>query len=138
MLPSQAGRSRQCQYVSVTDSARNFTRTFLVGPSPGPELLEGERDGGLHDIPGGPHEDTSRHDLYARYISHARLRTTTRHSDVQRQYFRGTIVTRSGLRTGARLLHATGQTGNFSSRQTAHEIQAFCLISSTAAESERI
>src|SRR5262245_22107198 len=22
------------------DSARNFTRTFLVGPSPGPELLE--------------------------------------------------------------------------------------------------
>src|SRR5262245_44732074 len=137
MLPSQAGRSGKCQYVSFTDSAPYFTRTFLVGRSPGSEFVRGERDGGL-DITGGPHEGTSRHDLYARYISHARLRTTTRDSDVQRQYFRGTIVTRSGLRTGAGLLHATGQTGNFSSRQTAHEIQAFCLISSTAAESERI
>src|SRR5262249_6352609 len=115
-----------------------FYENFSCRTIAGSRTPRGERDGGLHDITGGPHEGTSRHDLYARYISHARLRTTTRDSDVQRQYFRGTIVTRSGMRARAGLLHATGQTGNFSSRQTAHEIQAFCLISSTAAENERI
>src|SRR5262245_8610726 len=138
MLPSQAGRSGKCQYVSFMDSAPYFTRTFLVGRSPGSELVRGERDGGLYDITGGPHEGTSRHDLYARYISHACFRTTKRDSVVQRECFRGAVVTRSGLRANAGLLHATGQTGNFSSRQTAHQIQAFCLISSTAATSERI
>src|SRR5262245_18429717 len=107
MLPLQSGRSRQCQYVSVTDSARNFTRTFLVGPSPGPELLKGERDGGLHDITGGPHEGTSRHDLYARYISHACCRTIKVDSVVPRECFRGAVVTGSGLRACAELLHAT-------------------------------
>src|SRR5215467_13037675 len=138
MLPSQAGRSGKRQYVSFTDSASYFTRTFLVGPSPGSELVRGERDGGLYDITGGPHEGTNRHDLYAWYISHACFRTTKRDSVVQRECFRGAVVTRSWLRASAGLLHATGQTGNFSSRQTAHQIQAFCLISSTAAESERI
>src|SRR5262245_15680209 len=138
MLPSQAGRSGKRQYVLFTDSAPYFTRPFLVGPSLGSEVVRGERDGGLYDITGGPHEGTSRHDLYARYISHACFRTTKRDSVVQRECFRGAAVTRSGLRTGAELLHATGQTGNFSSRQTTHQIQTFCLISSTAAESERI
>src|SRR5262245_53674648 len=76
MLPSQAGRSGKCQYVSFTDSAPYFTRTFLVRRSPGSEFVRGERDGGLYDITGGPHEGTSRHDLYARYISHACFRTT--------------------------------------------------------------
>src|SRR5262245_5351248 len=116
--------------VSFTDSPPNFTGTFLAGLSRGSISSRGEWDGGLYQSREDPHEGTSSLDFYSR-DSHARLCTTTRDSVVQRECFRGAVVTRSRLRASAGLLRATGQTGNFSSRQTAHQIQAFCLIIAT-------
>jgi hypothetical protein len=111
---------------------------FLAGPSPGSDFVASERDGGLYGITGGSHEGTGRPDLYARYIGHARFRTTKRDIDVQRECLRRASGTRSGIRASAGLIHATGQTGNFSSRQTAHQIQAFRLMSCCGGRNERM